>query len=336
MTVRNAFALLLTVGLLSGCTSAGSVDMPDDAGFVVANNSEAAWASDAAWSVSSGPRVSVGMLDGPAQYQLFDVRAAALQADGDIVLVDGGTREVRLYDQDGAYVKTLGGRGSGPGEFQEPIQVLITTDDSVLVWDDALFRSTRFDASGELVGVQTVIWGEIAKAVDPPLYPSTMALLPGGLIVVELIEKAGKDALPGVNRAQSGALLVSQDISHVDTLMFFKDVEQEAVDAPWGGRFGIEPPMAKNTLLAVQSTSPRICFGDQAAPEVRCFGPDSTRIVVQWQAEAAPIEDFCLPERSLRQPCRRCWSRYQSPRCVRTSRDWCSMWSATSGSNSGR
>jgi hypothetical protein len=168
---------------------------------------------------------------------------------------------------------------------------MITADDSVQVWDNALYRSTKFDASGDLVGVQTVMWGEIAKAVDPPLYPASMALVPGGQVVVDLVEKVGKEVLPGVQRSQSGVLLVSEDIMRIDTLLFYEGVEIEAVDAPWGGRFGVEPPMAKTTLVAVQPTAPRVCIGDQAVPEVRCFGPDTTRNVIRWQAEAAPIED---------------------------------------------
>ena len=293
--MRDSSAILLIIAAIGGCTiaddSAESLDTSDVAGFAIVNNGDAAWASDEAWTVSVERRLSLGALDGPEQYQLFNVRNAALQSDGDIVLIDGGTREVRLFDRDGAYVKTLGGRGSGPGEFQEPNQVLITADDSVLVWDDALARITRFDSAGEFVAVQSVDRGKIAKAIDPPLFPWYATLLPHGLLVVELIEKEGKGQLPGVFRAQGGALLVSEDISRIDTLMFFDAVEREAVDAPWGGRFGVEPPVAKNTLLAAQPTSPRVCFGDQAAPEIRCFGPDNTRHVVRWQAEAAPIED---------------------------------------------
>jgi len=281
---------------MGGCTSAGEssavTDSLDDARFIVVNNTDTAWASDQAWSISLDPRVSVGALNGPEHYQLFNVRAAALQSNGNIVLVDGGTREVRLYDRAGAFVKTLGGRGSGPGEFQEPNQILITTDDSVLVWDDALGRVTRFSEAGELVYSLMVDRGKIARAINPPLFPWFAKLLPDGVLVVDLIEKAGKDQLPGVHRAQGGALLVSEDIARVDTLMFFEGVEREAVDAPWGGRIGIEPPMAKTTLIAVQSTSPRVCFGDQAVPEIRCFGPDTTRMVIRWPAEAAPIEDF--------------------------------------------
>jgi hypothetical protein len=294
--VRTFNALVAAVGLLGGCTSAGESaaigDGPNDAGFVVVNNSDPAWASEEVWTVSQEPRVSIGAFDGPEHYQLFDVRAAARQSDGEIVLVDGGTRELRLYDRKGVYLRTLGRRGSGPGEFQEPNQLLIAADDSLLVWDDALARITRFDSAGEFIAVQSVDRGKIARAVAPPFFPWFTKLLPGGQLVVELLEKEGKEPRPGISRAQAGALRVSEDILRIDTLLFYEAVEKEAVDVPWGGRFGVEPPMAKTTLIAVQSTSQRVCFGDQAAPEVHCFGPGTTRIAIRWQAESAPIEEY--------------------------------------------
>ena len=78
----------------------------------------------------SEPQVTIGVLDGPREYELFDVSAAARQSDGDFVVVDGGAREVRLYDRHGTFVRRLGGPGSGPGEFEKPTGVLVTAADS--------------------------------------------------------------------------------------------------------------------------------------------------------------------------------------------------------------
>ena len=110
--------LALLVGM-AACTSGGEVpatdNVLDSAGITIVHNHVPQWSEGEAWSVSAEPRVSIGVLDGPAEYQLFDVVAAARQSDGDLVLVDGGTREVRLYDGDGVFLTKLGGRGSGPG-----------------------------------------------------------------------------------------------------------------------------------------------------------------------------------------------------------------------------
>ncbi len=283
--------LVLLVGM-AACTSVGEVpatdNVLDSAGITIVHNHVPQWSEGEAWSVSVEPRVTIGVLDGPAEYQLFDVVAATRQSDGDIVVVDGGTREVRLYNGDGVFFTKLGGRGSGPGEFQNPVQVLVLPGDTLLVWDDALARVTRFDPVGNLVDMRSVDRGKIAKAIEPPLYPAAGRLLPDGDLLVRLTEKSGvklaksgKQGPSDESRARSGALRVSADYAQIDTLMFFGDAEQVTVSAPWGD-WRIAPPRAKTTVMAVQGSESKICIGDQKAAEISCFGPDASRTSVRW------------------------------------------------------
>jgi hypothetical protein len=265
----------------------------DSAGLTIVYSREPQWGEGEAWMVPSEPLVTIGLLDGPGEYELFDVSAVARQSDGDFVVVDGGAREVRLYDRDGKFVRTLGGPGSGPGEFQDPTQVLVTAADSVIVWDDAIYRITRFDSAGELVGIESVDRGTVAKAIDPPLYPGEAVLLQDDQVLVRLVEKS-EEFLPGVFRPRSGALRVSADLSRIDTLMFFGGIEQVYVDGPWGGkpvRIPVVTPLAKRTLTAVGATLPRVCIGDQEGPEVVCFGPGGSRTLIRWTSEPAPVTE---------------------------------------------
>jgi len=292
--MRAFLAVLLGFAVLSACRPAGesaaSASGMANAGGRIVENREPKWDEGDAWLVAAEPHISIGMLDGPAHYQLFDVIATARQSDGDIVLIDGGTREVRLYDVDGQFVKTMGGRGSGPGEFQDPAQVLVTATDEMVVWDNANYRITRFDAAGEFTGVQSVDRSRLFNIVEPPLYPWTAGLLPDGQVVVRLIEKSEK-MTPGKSRPRSGALRVSADLSQIDTLMFFGGTEQVNVRAPWG-LTPIVPPLAKTTLIAIQPTLPRTCMGDQEGPEAVCFGPGGSATAIRWISEAAAVTDW--------------------------------------------
>ncbi|MDH4351928.1 MAG: hypothetical protein OEW56_12345, partial [Gemmatimonadota bacterium] len=245
------------------------------------------WRDGESWSVPTEPQVTIGVLDGPDGYQLFGVAAAARLSDGSFVVVDGGSRTIRRYDTDGRFVWAVGGRGSGPGEFEAPEQVVVTASDSIIIWDNALYRLTRLTPAGELVDVQTVDRGAIAKAVDPPLYPGTASLLPGGALLVRLVEKA-KGAPAGIFRPRSGALRTSMDGLDTDTLMFFGGEEQETVRAPWGP-FPVALPAAKRTVMTVQPTESRACIGDQEGPAVACFGPGAARVLVRWDADPAPV-----------------------------------------------
>ncbi len=288
------FAALIGIAGLSACNtvaeSSALGEVSDSAGVTIIESRIPRWMEGEGWSVSPEPTQIIGVLDGPVEYQLMSVSAAARQSDGDLVVVDRGAHTVRLYDDQGTFVRTLGGPGSGPGEFLAPGQVMITDGDSVAVWDNQLFRITRFNAEGELAGVHTVDLGTIAKAVEPPLYPATVELLRDGGLLVRLIEKVvRKGGYPsGKFRDRSGALRVSADLSEVDTLMFFGSTEQIAVDAPWG-ELPLAPALAKTTWITHQGNPSRICIGEQETPEIECFGPDGSRTLLRWRSDPPPV-----------------------------------------------
>lgn len=122
----RSVAVLLVFGTTGSCTlteePSASMELSDSAGDTVVENHEPRWGDGEAWSVSFEPRLTIGATHGRSEYQLFDVSAAARQSDGDIVIVDGC--EVRVYGRNGTFIRTLGGPGSGPGEFQDPAQLL--------------------------------------------------------------------------------------------------------------------------------------------------------------------------------------------------------------------
>lgn len=229
----------------------------------------------------------LGVLDGNPAYQFSDISAVSMAPDGRLVVADAGSATVRTYDSEGKLLRLLGGGGSGPGEFVRPSQVLIRDDGSVLVWDDATFRVTEFDPTGGLAGVATFSREDIGKAVEPPLYPASGLLLSNGDLIVRLISKTS-DLPAGRFRPQTGALRVAADQSAIDTILFFRDTEQVSVRLPKGS-FPVAPPLAPRTTIAIQPNEARLCIGEQAEPEILCFGPEGTRVVVRWEAERMPV-----------------------------------------------
>ena len=288
MKIPFLLSVLVGIALAGGCTSppdsATSAERPFLAGAEIVHSSSPQWEEGEAWSVSLEPHLTIGVLDGAEEYQFVDVGYAARRSDGSLVIADRGTRSVRLYGPDGSFLKTLGGPGSGPGEFQNPGPVLVTSGDSVAVWDGALYRITRFDPSGELTEVRPLDIGAIANAVDPPLYPGEVDLLAGGQFLVRLVEKREKAAPTGKFRDRSGAIKVSEDLSVIDTLMFFPAPEQVTVDAPWGPWL-LAPPQGKRTRITQQGFPPTICIGDQEGPEIACFGPEGGPLLLRWEWE---------------------------------------------------
>lgn len=57
----------------------------------------------------------------------------AADAAGNIYLLDAQLNEVMVFSPDGAYLRSIGREGEGPGEFQRPADMFLTTDGNIAV-----------------------------------------------------------------------------------------------------------------------------------------------------------------------------------------------------------
>jgi hypothetical protein len=124
---RPAFLILLVCFLPAGCG-----DGPSGAGRDPGPE---------VWSLGPEPLLTIGRMDGDPAYVLSDVRDVGLFPDGRIVVADGGTQTLRLFDVDGAFLRRMGGAGQGPGEFAYLSGVGIAAPDTILAYDSRGLRS---------------------------------------------------------------------------------------------------------------------------------------------------------------------------------------------------
>lgn len=306
LIVFLVLATQVGIGCTQGVESSTQSEISDSAGTRIVLNRSPRWVEEETWTVSPDPIVTIGVLDGPEEYQLVDVADVTRRSDGIYVIADRGSQAVRLYGAEGTFLRTFGSAGSGPGEFTDPGPLLVTAGDTLVVWDQSLLRFTRFDREGELADVRTVDWGQLftrlqlevevgksdvtmkGMAAGGGLYPGAMEPLADGSFLVRLAEKADDAPSEGYHRKRGGALRLSADFSRVDTLMFFGETEQYAVEAPWGP-YAVAPPLAKRTEIAHRAGSSRICIGDQEKPEIVCIRSDGERTLIRWNAEPAPV-----------------------------------------------
>jgi hypothetical protein len=64
-----------------------------------------------------------------------DIRTLDVDRDGNIYVLDEQAADIKIFDGDGMYLRTIGQKGQGPGEFGFPIAVLFTPDQEILVHD---------------------------------------------------------------------------------------------------------------------------------------------------------------------------------------------------------
>jgi len=112
-------------------------------------------------------RFELGIGEGGPLDRRFDRIAELVVAeDGTIWVVDAGARAISAFDAAGAFLRTLGGPGSGPGELDAPAMVRIVRD-TVFVYDAGLQRVSRFSLRGESLGSEPVLPPPNLALADP-------------------------------------------------------------------------------------------------------------------------------------------------------------------------
>jgi hypothetical protein len=107
------------------------------------------WTESDAWQVVEDLRLGTQQEDAP---DLFgNVASLAIDAEGRIWVLDDRALEIRIFDRDGRYVRTVGREGGGPGEFESPQAIHQAPDGKMWVPDPRNNRLSIFDTSGAYV-----------------------------------------------------------------------------------------------------------------------------------------------------------------------------------------
>lgn len=106
----------------------------------------------AAMIASVEPELKIGAVDGAEEYTFGSVQDVLPTADGGMLVHDDQAGLIRFYDSTGTYVKTLGAKGGGPGEYQQVNGIAMKPNGEILVWDASGGRINRYRADGSFIG----------------------------------------------------------------------------------------------------------------------------------------------------------------------------------------
>ena len=106
------------------------------------------------WTISREPIVSIGGLSDDSLYELSRAESAIRLSNGEIVVANRGSFQLRWYDVRGRHVRSLGRRGQGPGEFRS-LYVFNGAADTVFVHDNSNRRISRITPDGKFVGIDS-------------------------------------------------------------------------------------------------------------------------------------------------------------------------------------
>ena len=140
---------LLTLLACGGDASApvSAVSVTDSAGvrIVISPASQTSYAR-----LTETPALSIGAVDGPAALWFDGIVSAVTDEDGNVIVADLGSAEIRVFDEAGGHLQTLGGRGEGPGEFQSIAGAWPIGGGRILAQGMLRQRFTEFGPSGSV------------------------------------------------------------------------------------------------------------------------------------------------------------------------------------------
>jgi len=117
--------------------------------WVEAGRAECATAQAMDYVASREPVAAIGGRDEREAHRLHWAESALRLSDGRIVVGDVGSQELRFFDARGEHLRSVGGPGEGPGEFEGPWTMTRVRGDTVAVWTRAQRRLTLFPPEGE-------------------------------------------------------------------------------------------------------------------------------------------------------------------------------------------
>lgn len=269
----------------SGVAS-GTFVARDSAGIRIVENLEPQWGASSNWRVVEPPLADIGVADGEEVYQLFNVRMAVRQSDGTIVVINGGTQELRFYDSTGRHIRSIGGQGGGPDEFTTLEFVALLPGDSLLAFNRAPARISILAADGTYV--------RSFAAPEPPdrrtFWEFEVAgLLDGQQLVVwsAPIYRAGyAEFTDGMNRRPHPIGIADLLEGTFDSIAAAPGWDIWVEPQPGGGTTTAAPPFARSSDIVAKGDRIYVAGTDQIG--ITVLAPTGTPLMITRADREAP------------------------------------------------
>jgi hypothetical protein len=124
----------------------------DSAGIRIIENREPTWGEGEEWQIHPEPALELGTVEGGGPFELYGVADAVRLGDSSVVVINGGSGELRCFGPEGTFLWSVGNMGEGPGEFLVPVWLQRMGGDTVAAYDFRLWRVSVVDGSGNFLG----------------------------------------------------------------------------------------------------------------------------------------------------------------------------------------
>lgn len=193
------------------------------------------------WVLSDEPELEIGVADGDSDYMFFRVSDVEVLEDGLITVAQARAPYLRVFDDAGRLLRTIGGEGEGPGEFRTINSIDVMEGDDLLIFDGQLRRATVVDANR---GIRTVVTLDSQTPIRR-LY----ALAPDGYIAVGQRLQPDVSQTQGIHRVPTPVTALDSSGRTAYSLGEFPGIETQIIHLPdltavngvlWGRSLAVE------------------------------------------------------------------------------------------------
>lgn len=180
------------------------------------------------------------------RHPLFGVVGAVFFGD-EIVVANGGVHELLFYDRAGHLQRTVGRRGTGPGEFQR-LEWIREVGSALFASDNLLQRVSEFTTEGDFVRSTNI------TPAEGYLFARAVGVFPDGTILVSASKRmsAARDG-PLNFRDTVAVLRYGRDGEYLDSVGAFVGSETYAERWGRGGQIYVELPLGGKAAISVHS-----------------------------------------------------------------------------------
>jgi len=92
--------------------------------------------------------ISIGEAESRKEYMFSRISGIAVDDDGRIYVLDYKEAQIKVFDINGDYLKTIGRAGQGPGELASPYSICVTEQNQIMIQDLNNHRMVFFSLEG--------------------------------------------------------------------------------------------------------------------------------------------------------------------------------------------
>ncbi len=104
---------------------------------------------------------SIGVELGDSSYMFGSIEGLGFDNNGNIVVLDRTSADIRIFSPDGELLSRIGGRGSGPGEMRNPLALFIFPDGRLGALDPWKSGLLLYSSHGEFLGMGLEVFNNV-------------------------------------------------------------------------------------------------------------------------------------------------------------------------------